>query len=594
MLQRLEIGLSLAIFILEPEGLVPALPKLRAILSRPFPETLQVFICRQAPSHFCHGEQPRIHEHLGKAFAVDTLRPHAGGNALDQGGLAGSHLFLHGFEDIHAVRRQIDAFRAPAYPRGVGKTLDVAALSRSHDHFVPPAHSLGARLGIPPGHDCGTLGHLAVEQVVPSDHLSATGTEICSDLADEPGLEGICICEPFLSHKCLALGTMLPVFLVSLISSDMYVFAREELYHFVQHLLEEIHGRRITQTEVIAFRPGAGKLRVSGGYLVAVAGHFDFGDYFDMALMRVGEQPADIVLGIIAAVSGRMPRNGNVDIAAVFPVVVPVGGTPCGKRGQARISVYLQTPAGTVGQVYVQAVHLHRRHHVHLLFQEFHAAEIARHVVHEPAISVSRIIHYRTALKRIRSGLHLLKAPEGVERPCLAGSENFYAFRSDFQHISLGSVGHKLADSLPERLCIYTYRRLGKRVTNPFSFKHFCRNRDDLPGNGYRLRGGRQAERNKQKQRESSFHLYKDSWNSEKIIIFAVQSGKMLEWLKRHVWKACDRPKRFLGSNPSLSASKTPCRAAMGLFFLRSNASQLAFCRQKNNPRDVLAHHRVF
>lgn len=28
----------------------------------------------------------------------------------------------------------------------------------------------------------------------------------------------------------------------------------------------------------------------------------------------------------------------------------------------------------------------------------------------------------------------------------------------------------------------------------------------------------------------------------------------MLEWLKRHVWKACDRPKRFEGSNPSLSA----------------------------------------
>ena len=30
----------------------------------------------------------------------------------------------------------------------------------------------------------------------------------------------------------------------------------------------------------------------------------------------------------------------------------------------------------------------------------------------------------------------------------------------------------------------------------------------------------------------------------------------MLEWLKRHVWKACDRPKRFEGSNPSLSASR--------------------------------------
>ena len=28
----------------------------------------------------------------------------------------------------------------------------------------------------------------------------------------------------------------------------------------------------------------------------------------------------------------------------------------------------------------------------------------------------------------------------------------------------------------------------------------------------------------------------------------------MLEWLKRHAWKACKRPKRFGGSNPPLSA----------------------------------------
>ena len=29
----------------------------------------------------------------------------------------------------------------------------------------------------------------------------------------------------------------------------------------------------------------------------------------------------------------------------------------------------------------------------------------------------------------------------------------------------------------------------------------------------------------------------------------------MLEWLKRHAWKACKRQKRFRGSNPRLSAT---------------------------------------
>ena len=32
--------------------------------------------------------------------------------------------------------------------------------------------------------------------------------------------------------------------------------------------------------------------------------------------------------------------------------------------------------------------------------------------------------------------------------------------------------------------------------------------------------------------------------------------GKVLEWLKRHAWKACIRQKRIRGSNPLLSASK--------------------------------------
>ncbi len=32
--------------------------------------------------------------------------------------------------------------------------------------------------------------------------------------------------------------------------------------------------------------------------------------------------------------------------------------------------------------------------------------------------------------------------------------------------------------------------------------------------------------------------------------------GEMLEWLKRHAWKACIRQKCIAGSNPALSALK--------------------------------------
>ena len=47
----------------------------------------------------------------------------------------------------------------------------------------------------------------------------------------------------------------------------------------------------------------------------------------------------------------------------------------------------------------------------------------------------------------------------------------------------------------------------------------------------------------------------------------------MLEWLKRHAWKACIRQNRISGSNPDLSArkSRTP---RPGIFF-RQNSSSL-------------------
>ena len=38
------------------------------------------------------------------------------------------------------------------------------------------------------------------------------------------------------------------------------------------------------------------------------------------------------------------------------------------------------------------------------------------------------------------------------------------------------------------------------------------------------------------------------------MLIFS--QGEMLEWLKRHAWKACKLQKGFRGSNPRLSATK--------------------------------------
>ena len=44
----------------------------------------------------------------------------------------------------------------------------------------------------------------------------------------------------------------------------------------------------------------------------------------------------------------------------------------------------------------------------------------------------------------------------------------------------------------------------------------------------------------------------------------------MLEWLKRHAWKACIRQKRIGGSNPPYSAGK-PLQVFCSGFFCKRN-----------------------
>ena len=52
----------------------------------------------------------------------------------------------------------------------------------------------------------------------------------------------------------------------------------------------------------------------------------------------------------------------------------------------------------------------------------------------------------------------------------------------------------------------------------------------------------------------------------------------MLEWLKRHAWKACSRLKRLTGSNPVLSAEGS-YRNGSFLIFYGGILKFLASCR---------------
>ncbi len=53
-----------------------------------------------------------------------------------------------------------------------------------------------------------------------------------------------------------------------------------------------------------------------------------------------------------------------------------------------------------------------------------------------------------------------------------------------------------------------------------------------------------------------------------------ISQGKVLEWLKRHAWKACNRRNRFVGSNPILSAEREWKPAKSGFLFLYPSFSR--------------------
>ena len=65
--------------------------------------------------------------------------------------------------------------------------------------------------------------------------------------------------------------------------------------------------------------------------------------------------------------------------------------------------------------------------------------------------------------------------------------------------------------------------------------------------------------------------------------------GVMLEWLKRHAWKACNRQNRFGGSNPPHSASIGRHYDGRYFFYLQAGSvsSPIRFREQEKTLREV-------
>ena len=238
--------------------------------------------------------------------------------------------------------------------------------------------------------------------------------------------------------RLLAFGAGLPRVLVGFIAADVDVFRGEKLHDFRQDILQEFKGLFVADAElgVLVRLARAGHFRIGGQYLFGVGGHLYFGDDGDVALGGIGQQLADVVLRVVAAVGTRSSLLAILASAFEPPVFPYSLRTPGGELRQARILLDFDTPACAVGQVQVQAVQLEAGHGIHLLLDVRDVA--GRHL---PLAFAGR-----------RGQLH--QGLQTVEQAGICAGRNVYALRRHAQFIAFRCAGAGVVQLLQDDACL--------------------------------------------------------------------------------------------------------------------------------------------
>ena len=122
-----------------------------------------------------------------------------------------------------------------------------------------------------------------------------------------------------------------------------------------------------------------------------MSGHLDLGNHRNMQRIGVGHHFADLLLGVETSVGIRI-LPAAIGTSGIEPLQPRLDRTPGSDLRQLGITVDLDTPAGTVGQMPMQAVEFERGHHPQLFFHKLLAEEVARLVeMHAPVFETRSI-----------------------------------------------------------------------------------------------------------------------------------------------------------------------------------------------------------
>lgn len=206
--------------------------------------------------------------------------------------------------------------------------VEIEVLAGGHHHMVVLSGRRDAALCAPPAHDDRPGRQPALHDLVPADQLPAFRREVAVDAVGEVGLQLRLVAQPLGRDTGLAVGAGFPAGVLALVAADVDQLRGKERDDLVEHVFEEFEGALLARAEDVAGAADPTRYFVGFGVVHApqpgvgregcerVPGHFDFGDDRDVPLGGIGDDLADLVLRVKAAVSSEFEGGGLLFVAA--------------------------------------------------------------------------------------------------------------------------------------------------------------------------------------------------------------------------------------------------------------------------------------
>ena len=224
-------------------------------------------------------------------------------------------------------------------------------------------------------------------------------------------LELLGVLESQLLDLRLAMRTFLPIYLRTLVASDMHILRREELRNLCKHILKEDHCLLLSGAEdFVSHAPsspyiirssGTSELRICGKSSEHMAGKVDLRDDVDTLCGSIIDDLADLLLAEPAAFSVWSAVIYLALEKMAYESFLSYGSDFC----ELWIFLDLYSPSLVIGDMPVEGVQLVHLHDVKISLDHVHVEEMTHNVHVHSAVSETRSVIDFAAWKRpVKSG----------------------------------------------------------------------------------------------------------------------------------------------------------------------------------------------